>query len=337
VAEVYALNLAVLSIFLWSLLNERSSWLSGIMLGLAMTTHLTSLLMLPLGLALTPRSRKKQLVIGIAFGLLPLLLVPFFAQLNSPVIWGEPTSVAGWWWVISGQLYGANIHLPSSYSSFIMRLSFWSRTILSQFALIGWLLIIQGVMTNELGDHRSRWLLASAAVYAAFSIIYSPNDAILLFLPALLLLMPFLAQGLSRFNYWSLLLPLLLLVINFQAQNLGRERQVRPIVNQTLATLPAKAIILTPGDHSIFTLWYFQHVEGRRSDLILADENLLAFDWYRQRLSARYPDLTGLAEDNVAQFRMQNLAKRPICSLTLQVPANTTCQEPERIDLEQDG
>lgn len=326
VAEVYALNIMVLSIFLWALLAGRSSWLTGMMMGLAITTHLTSIMMLPLGLVLTPQAKRKQFVYGIAVGLLPLLLIPLLAQLGSPVIWGDPVTLEGWWWLVSAQLYRANIHLPHSFSFFLSRLSVWSQTILSQFAWVGWIFIILGVRSSELESHPSRWLLATAAAYAVFSFVYSPNDAILLALPALLLLLPFLALGLKRIRYWSLLLPFVLLLLHFQAQNLRTQQPLRPNVEQTLQIIPEQAIVMTPGDPSIFTLWYFQHVEGKRADLILVDENLLAFSWYRDRLAIRYPDLAGLQEDNVPLFREQNLAHRPICRLTLQSPRNFSCQ-----------
>lgn len=326
VAEVYALNLAVLSIFLWLLLTRRSSWITGTMLGLAVTTHLTSLLMLPLGLALTPKEKKSQLALGLPLGLLPLLILPLLSQLGSPVIWGEPTTLKGWWWLISAQLYRANIDLPDSVQAILFHVSQRSAAVLSQFAWIGWLFMILGVLKNELGRHRSRWLLASAALYVVFSFVYNPNDAILNILPALLLLAPFLAIGLTRVKYWSLLLPLLLLVLNYQAQNLRDEQQVRLLVDRALQELPENTIILTPGDQSIFSLWYFQHVEGRRPDLILVDENMLAFRWYRERLAVRYPKLEGLITDNVELFRELNLQNRSLCDLTLQTPESVSCQ-----------
>ncbi len=326
IAEVYALNLAVLSIFLWLLLSQRSSWLTGLMLGLSVTTHLTSLLMLPLGVALTPKGKGKHLALGIILGLVPLLALPLLNRLGSPVIWGDPSSLNGWWWLITAQLYQANINVPSTTMGFLSRLSTSSTTILQQFAWAGWLFVILGVLVHKFRSSRSPLLLLlTAALYAIFTLLYSPDDAIVNLLPALLLLAPFLAAGLTRLRYWSLLLPLLLLLLNFNSQNLRIEQSPRPTIEATLRMMPENAIILTPGDQSIFSLWYFQHVEGQRPDLILVDENLLAFSWYRQRLAVRYPDLEGLATDNLDQFRQLNTKKRPICELSLPNPPSLTC------------
>ena len=337
VAEVYALNLAVLSIFLWSLLTRRSSLLTGFLLGLAITTHLTSLLMLPVGLALTPREHRRRLMLGMILGLLPLLALPLLGQLDSPVIWGNPSTLKGWWWLVSAQLYRANLGLPDFSQEILFHLSRWSATILRQFAWIGWLFVIMGIFANELGKRRTRWLLASVAMYAVFSVAYNTDDTILNFLPALLLLTPLLAIGLTRASYWSLLLPLLLLVLNFQSQNLRHEQQLRPSVATVLRDLPENAILLTPGDQSIFTLWYFQHVEGKRPDIILVDANMLAFNWYRERLALRYPELEGLSVDNLDLFQELNARQRPFCEYTVQYPQDVICQSRTASVLLQDG
>jgi hypothetical protein len=84
-----------------------------------------------------------------------------------------------------------------------------------------------------------------------------------------------------------------------------------------LQVMPPDAILLTPGDPTIFTLWYFQHVEGRRPDLVLVDTNLFAFAWYRQRLQGQYPALDGLERDDLENFRRINQARRPVCLASL--------------------
>ncbi|UCC52089.1 MAG: DUF2723 domain-containing protein [Anaerolineaceae bacterium] len=319
ITEVYALNCAFLSIYLWALIGRNSSALSGFMLGLSITTHLTSLLMLPMGVALTKRGRRGLLFFSVALGLLPLLALPLLARLGSPVVWGDPTTWSGWWWLVSGQLYRANLSLPP-FANFLHPLSFFSRTILAQYALIGWLFIILGVPVNRLGSLRTIWLLATAAFYAIFTLFYTTNDATVLLLPALLVLSPLLAAGLARVGRWSLILPLALLILNFQSQNLRDEQPIRPWVEATLQQVPQNAILLTPGDQSIFLLWYFQHVEGQRTDLILVDANLLAFDWYRENISLRYPELQGLGQDDLAKFMTLNTINRPVCTISVETP-----------------
>jgi len=276
-------------------------------------------------------------MLGIILGLLPLLALPLLGRLDSPVIWGVPTTLKGWWWLVSGQLYSGNLGLPESPQAILVHISQWSATISSQFAWIGWLFVIIGILANQLGKRRTRWLLVSVAMYAVFTISYSTNDSILNFLPALLLLTPLLAVGLTVASSWSLLLPMLLLVLNFQSQNLHNEQQLRPSVKTVMREIPENAILLTPGDQSIFSLWYFQHVEGRRSDLFLVDANMFAFDWYRERLALRYPQLDGLSTDNMKSFQELNARFQPICDLTLQAPQDVRCHSRSTSVLMPDG
>jgi hypothetical protein len=44
---------------------------------------------------------------------------------------------------------------------------------------------------------------------------------------------------------------------------------------------------------------------------------LFAFDWYRERLQLLNPDLVGLEQDDLAEFRKLNQAKRPFCFASL--------------------
>ena len=88
---------------------------------------------------------------------------------------------------------------------------------------------------------------------------------------------------------------------------------IRPSAIKQLQTAPEEAILLMSGEGMLFTLWYFQHVEALRPDLILVDENLFGFDWRRQQLQNRYPDVAWPLEYDIEALTHQ--AKRPICHL----------------------
>ena len=327
ITEVYALNLAFLAAFLWALLHGRSPWLSGILLGLALTTHLTSLLMLPLALALSPRQDWPRLAAGTALGLLPLLLLPFFASLGSPVIWGEPTTPSGWWWVVSGQLYAPNLRLPASAAIGRSTLDF-AQLLLRQWLWIGWLFVLLGLISGSITRSQRLWLALTAVFYIIFTFLNQTEDAAVLLLPALLLLSPLLAAGLLLIGPFAPFLPIALLLSGFAAQNLRQQPQVRPLALETFAAAPPSAVLLTPGDPSIFALWYFQHVGGLRPDLTLVDANLLGFDWYRARLAVRYPDLQSLAEYDLEQFRLLNAQQQPFCDVPAQLGRPLVCTKP---------
>lgn len=325
IAEVYTLNLALLSLFLWSIFSKRSAMLSGVSLGLAITVHLSSLLMLPLAIALIPRHQWKSLALGALIGLTPLLLLPLLAQSGSPVVWGDPATPAGWWWLVSGRLYHANIWLPQPPIA-LAKTIYLAGEVLRQLAFIGLFFVVLGISTRLLARRAVIALLVTALLYLVYSFLYQTDDAVVQLLPITILLSPLLAAGLSRIGSWSLLLPALLLVLNFQALNLRGDATVRQLGEGIFSSAPDNAILLTAGDQSIFSLWYFQHVEGSRPDLILVDANLLAFDWYRRRLGSMYPDLAGLEKDDVEAFRATNSRIRPFCDVAPALTGLHGCQ-----------
>jgi hypothetical protein len=324
ISEVYALNSAFLAILLWSLLSGRSPLLSGIILGLAITTHLSSLIMLPLALVLSARSRWVILICGLLLGLLPLLTLPFLARSSSPVVWGDPSTLSGWLWLVSGRLYYANLRLPEN-SEALLRLFYFGRTLLQQWLGVGWLFVILGITSNLLVKRVTLALIFTGLIYLLYGFFYQTEDAIVTLLPLLILFSPLLAAGFSKIGAWSFVLPLLLLLVNFHALNLHQEQSIRPLAEAVLIAAPEEAILLTPGDQSIFTLWYFQYVEGLRDDLVLVDANLFAFDWYRERLKKLYPDLIGLDMDNLDAFRKSNNQERPICDVQVTLAGVANC------------
>ncbi len=312
IAEVYGLNLLFLALFLGALLGKRPSSLTGFFLGLSITTHLTSLFMLPLALWLTPRQDWPKLGAGLLAGLLPLLALPLLAQSGSPVVWGNPTTLDGWWWLVSGRIYQANVlALPAA--EMLPRLREWGWLLLNQFSILGvvllgmgfWLYVRRGQVKLAAG------LGGTAVLYLFYAFIYRQSDAIVLVLPALLLLTFLLLPVLQQMRGGALLLPLLLLLLNFNGQNLRHDAGLRPSAMTILQQAPPDAVIITQGDPDLFALWYFHHVEGVRPDIAIVDDNLFAFDWYRQQIQVQYPDLAVPVADDLAGFVERNEGIRP--------------------------
>lgn len=316
VAEVYGLDLAFVAAFLFCLVGLRAPIAAGVFLGLSVVSHPTSLLLVPLALSLTPRDQWHRLAAGSAAGLAPLMLLPILARSGSPVIWGEPDTLEGWWWLVSGSLYRANLRLPltllDAFAS-AQRASIWAAP----------LLILAGLTLPAVAarlDSRQRalvWPLGlTIALYGAFVLLYQTPDAYVLLAPALLLLVFLLMDALPVPPRLAVLFPILMLVAGLQQQSLRQDGTVRALATSVLTAAPEQAIVLTPGDRTVFTMWYFQHVEGLRNDIILVDQNLFAFDWYRAQIRAGHPDLAGLDSDDVDRFRQVN-SVRPICEAGL--------------------
>lgn len=317
ITEVYGLALLLLAAFLWALLGQRPSWFTGLLLGLSLTAHLSAGLLLPLALAQTPRANWGRLLAGFALGLLPFAALPWLAHPASPVVWGDPHTLSGWWWLVSGQLYGGYLFsLPPA--AWLPRLAAWGPQLLTQFTWAGLPLLLAGLFLLPASHKRAAIAsLATAVFITLFAFTYRPDDAILYTLPALLLLSVWLTPALRRLGWAALLLPLILLLIHFNGQNLRADDAVRTRGEALLTAVPTQAILETPGDPTIFALWYFQHVEGQRPDIILVDAALFAHDWYRARLGHLYPALAGLDQPQIELFQALNRAKRPYCHATL--------------------
>jgi hypothetical protein len=335
VAEVYGLSMALLAATLWALWQPRPRpWLCGALLGLTVTAHLTALLWLPLALVRIRPRHWPLLAGGLLLGLAPFLALPWLAQSGGPLVWGQPDTPAGWWWLITARIYHANLLAHGWVYS--MQQAWQLLGLLTvQFTPLGLLLVgyggVKGWQTAVSSRDRWGWLLmaGTAAAYFIYAALYHTPDYRVFVLPALLPLAWLLYPAFQKLthlsssllpssfrllpSYLPLLLPLALLLLHYSEQNLRQETRVRPGAITMLHTLPPEAIVLTPGDQTISTLWYFQAVEGQRPDLVLVDHNLFGFDWYRERLGDDYPFLDALDQGSPADFFEANRDKRPFC------------------------
>ncbi|NJN53802.1 MAG: DUF2723 domain-containing protein [Anaerolineae bacterium] len=343
VSEVYALNLFCLALFLWALFTARPCWLVGFFLGLSITIHLTSLLMLPLAVVGCGWRQGRPLAVGLVVGLLPFLLLPLFAQSSSPVRWGEPNTWHGWWWLVSAQLYRPNLFAVTP-ALLLSRLREWAILLPNQFLWLGVFFaalglakfpipksdfqqVENGTRTNAdkrglpitahrspITDHRLPiTVVLTIALYLLYALGYNTPDAVLYTLPVLLLAAMFLGLGLRPLRQWALLLPLLLLLLNFRGQDLRQGVRVRPSAESLLQTAPSDALLISSDSGTTFALWYFHHVEGQRPDVTVVDSNLFAFNWHRRHLAEQYPMLFVPMADDLPAFYEQNGVARPLC------------------------
>lgn len=347
ITEVYALNLALLAFFLWALLGQRPAWVVGVLLGLSVTTHLTSALMLPLALAFTEREQWWSLLGGLLLGLAPFLALPLLAESGSPVLWGRPERLMGWLQLISARIYRPNLFgVPAA--QWAERALAWGRLFFAQFAWVGFALVA-GSISERWSEEKGRYLaiVGTAGAYIVYAFGYNTADAAVFLLPGLLLLILPLADGLASVErgdfapgtagYYGrrglvLLLPLALLMLNFNGLDLSDDWQVQRVAKKILDETPNGAVILTTGDRATFSLWYLHYVEGQRPDVVVVDSNLLAFEWYRDRMARRYPSLGQLQRDDLAAFRTYNGQIRPLCDVVFAPDGadEVSCTEPSQ-------
>lgn len=315
VAEVYSLNLLLVAAFLWALLGKQNSLFIGYLLGLSFTTHLTSLFLIPLTLLHTPRKAWGKLAIGASVGAAPFLLLPLLARQGSPVVWGDPTTLAGWWWLVSGKIYQPNqFALPLT--EFWPRLSSWLPEFALQLGILGWAVL---VWYGRSSLQQKKWLglVGTAVCYLIYAFCYNTQDAIMLTLPAWLLFSLCLIPILPNLGKRELFLPPLAVLLHLASQTGANIHNIRPQAEAILASAPLGAVLITSGDPDIFVLWYFHHAEGMRDDIILVEDLLFAFDWYREAIGRQQPTLRALEEDNLSLFETVNASQHAICHVRL--------------------
>ena len=343
IAEVYAPQAFFVALCLYlalrtEFLKHAGYWaLMGLALGLGLGIHLTLLFILPgLALLLWKDARPARLlafVLGMLCGLTTYLYLPLAARGDPPINWGDPRTLDGFWWVISGKLYhGYLLALPKEH--LLSRLGAWARLWFQQYTWIGLTLAIAGLWSwLEKGHHL--WALATGLMFAAhslYAITYNTADSYVYLIPSFLLTALWMAEGarailagLASDNPRAkrLLVPLSLALLasipiwslarHYQALDLSRDHTAAQWAEETLRQLPQGAMLITGEDRHTFTLDYVRWVEGRRQDLVVVDGELLQHPWYTRQLARCYPSMQGTGDSpSLEQLIHANLGRYAI-------------------------
>lgn len=329
ITEVYGLFLLCVALTVWALLSRRDTLWIGLLWGLAVVSHLTGLLLAPLIVGKLKQRFGLRLVIGFLFGLMPFLLLPLLARSQSPVVWGDPTTIPGWFELVTARLY-ADLPHGAARSDIVARLGDWGVRWAMQFSAAGVPLLVLALW-QERGQAEPTGLLlvTTAVLYFYYALTYATPDAIIFALPGLFLLAILLGNALERLKLWAGLLPLTLLLLNFSAVDISQDQVVHQQLTSVLQAAPHNAVLQTTGDPLLFALWYAVFVEQMRSDVLIVDEQLFAFDWYRQRLHVQDAALPRGIDSSLVSFRAQILQERPYCVITQQEggPPHLACEQ----------
>jgi hypothetical protein len=360
ITEVYALHSLFAALILYSLplgglvaahAAGHRDYLAGLLFGVALGNHLTTVLLLPPWLLLVAWSGGRwqvralgQRLAGLATGLLVYVYLPLRASTHPPINWGNPVDWAGIWWVVSGAPYRAlAFGLPPDYV--LNRLQGWAGLILTQFGLLGMGVAFYGLFFGQAHSARLKAVTGwSAAVFSIFAIGYNTADSYAYLLPAFLALAVWLGLGLAtalagmqqfrarRAGRLILVSGLVLaLTVNAVAQTRGVDAShataAETFGRTLMAKAPAGGLIFTHADRDSFAAWYFQIVLRQRSDLAIVVEPLLAFDWYRENLAVTYPGLVIPAQPAAAwRLALSGANRRPVCDTLPDAAEALICQ-----------
>jgi hypothetical protein len=333
--EVYALHtlFVLLVLSLWPADGASSVRRAGLMVflfGLGLGNHLTLLLLAPVLLAALPRPltarRLAVLVLCLLAGLAVYLVLPLAALRRPPVVWGDPTTVDGFVWLVTGQLYRGALwgltgpDLPA-------RLVSWVQLMAQQFTWPGLLLVAVGswhlTRTAPRAGLILLWVWGTTTVYA---LTYATVDWYVHLLPALAVMALWLARGMQDVVNWLavrgsarpwaswllLLLPAVLLVRSAPAVSLHDDIAAREYALEALAVAAPGALIVSSGDEHTFALWYARDGLGVRPDVTIVERTLWSFDWYRQHLAAQAAMLSPAAGPEIETLIAAQLPQRPV-------------------------
>ncbi len=353
ITEVYALHAFFIALILyWAIFppfqNEKKSDLAlGLVFGIALGNHLTTLLLLPILLASTFAHRKNKWQLntlplscrltGLGVGLLAYLSLPLRALSHPPVNWGNPVTLKNFGWLVSAQMYQDEVFaltLPSLWE----RLQSAAALLLDQFGVIGLIVGLLGLFIFLRPSSLQRSTLWLMMIFSIFAIVYATEDSFLYFITPTLCfaiwiglgvdgLMGMITHRIPKLGWAAGLIVLLSLFIvasgHWTQVDASRDARAEQFGQLVMAQMPADTLVFVQGDQAIFSLWYFHYALGQRADIAIIASELLPFGWYQDTLKATYPSLAvpGPLPDALISAN----SDRPVCIVEYNGQAQIRC------------
>jgi Protein of unknown function (DUF2723) len=305
IAEVYTLNALLVSVTIVVLLlwreyrKDRYLLLSAFLVGLCLTNHLTSGLLLPASLLFVAlvdwrRLVDVRLVLGVVWlfllGLTPYLYLPIRAAMDPPMEANNPTDFGRFWYVVSGG------NLTGSFFSFgpselPERMIFYWEHLLDNIPFLVVMVALTGAVVMLLKDRAvGIFLVVLFFGWLFYAVENDIPDIDLYFIPTYLVLSLWAAAGLG-----TLLAEVEALVSSFPR---AAKRAILGALSAMLLVLPLLAVSETSAQndmsdvyrgrkeieavahnaapnatilHHRSSMWYMVLVERRRRDLTIVD------------------------------------------------------------------
>jgi hypothetical protein len=337
VAEVYALNTALLAVIFWLMLAWRRRRLAGeagavrwlyaaaIVFGFALGVHhvtigvnLPAIGVLVLMTAGVPFFRSKQLAIAAALAFAALVLVysylPLAAAHKPFMNWGDPATISGIIDHITAKQYRLYIKTdtPSTnnFSDYLVR------DLGPAWLPLALLLGVAGLIQLFRRDRAAAvFLLLVIAADFGWTLIYPiVNDQDAYALPAFVALS--IAAAIGAWSLAALVrgreavvaavllaVPILGCVTAWQYRDRSRFEVPRNYVADAVAPMKRNALLIT-GDWELYSpLMYFTEVERLRPDIRAIQTGMLLRSWYLDSLERRYPELMNGVAAEVTAYR----------------------------------
>jgi hypothetical protein len=260
-------------------------------------------------------------------GLFTYFSIPLRALAHPPVNWGNPVTLDGFMWLVSGKLYQNELFVLA-FPDVWERCKTVAALFLGQFGILGLALGLIGLIVYfkpSIFYVNTIWIVVA---FSAFSIIYATSDSFLYLIPVFLCFAIWVGLGLyglgnvfsQYFRAGNLIIGLAFILIlfaqagvNWHQIDASGDQRAEQFGGDVMSKAPAHALVFAQGDRAVFTLWYFQYALQNRPDIAIVAVDLLHFDWYQQTLRLNYPDLNVPAPFPFAESLAIANPARPVC------------------------
>ncbi|HSB00612.1 MAG TPA: DUF2723 domain-containing protein [Anaerolineales bacterium] len=350
ITEVYGVHILFVVIILFLSSGPLSSFLTprrldlclGLALGLGMGNHITTILLLPLLFSALPQSQPRfasllYRIVGMSAGLLVYLTLPIRALQHPPINWGNPVTLDGFSWLITGELY-QNALLVVTRALVWERLHATAGLLLGQTGLPGLVLAVVGLVFFLKPSALYRNVIWMMVVFSAFAVVYGTWDSFVYLIPVCLGLSVWIGIGFAGIMSWfsrrapnifGLIFILFLFLLagnHWHLVDASQDLRAETFGRQVLSQTPQDAIIFAKGDKAVFTMWYFHFALKERPDVAIVATELLGFDWYQQSLHAAYPELALPGPFPFAERLAALNPDRPVCFVEYVAEAQIRCR-----------
>jgi hypothetical protein len=330
---IYTLNLgltlACLALF-WKAKHNRLPWLlppAVLMLGLGLSNHYMSLLLFSPAFAWwawhTQPNLKAQLrllpwlIPGLGF----YLYLPLRAAQQPLLNWGDPSTPARLWQVVTRSQYATAANLQHLDNSWKLTLHFLE-LLPQQLTWPGLLLAVLGI--RSLWQKKNldlRPLLLTLGLHLVVVLWYNnpPQPWVInaFFLPEFALGWMLVLAGATTLP-WRWVPPLAVAGVlsmvpsRYAANDFHRDFALYDYSRDLLQGLPRNSTLLASGGNDAFPIWYEQGIYDRRRDVALVDVPLIS-GWYLKQLRSQVPELdpTWTTRDQVVQGLLTT-SRRPL-------------------------
>lgn len=317
-AEVYNIHIFFLSLIIYLLIkwynesNIKYIYLTFFFTGLSFCNHLTTFLffsiIFPFLLLKSNLLTKKRVILSFLFFILPLSLyfyLPLSAKYGNGILWGNPQNFKNFFHHVLGKDY--HYQFISNFNEYFNNLKGYLRILVDQYTIIGIFFGLLGFLRFIKEPFNKFFPFFSLYIFTTFyPPLYNIDDIDAYYLPSNALFSLFIGLGLSYITNllkrlpvkkieliifaFFLLIPTYLYLRNGAILK-GSEISAIKYGEESLKVIKPFSLVLTAGDSQTFILWYYQFVVSKREDFEVVNIYMLGFDWYREYLKRRKPNL----------------------------------------------